>query len=57
LPALYFTNLISARPLMGLAGTSSLATTVATAVKGQARFKRMLGFFSPNQATEVSSCS
>ncbi|MFN5338643.1 MAG: chlorophyllide a reductase subunit Y [Burkholderiales bacterium] len=54
LPALYFTNLISARPLMGLAGTSSLATTVATAVKGQARFKRMLGFFSPNQATEVS---
>ena len=57
LPALYFTNLISARPLMGLAGTSALATTVATAVKGQARFKRMLGFFSPNQATEVSSCS
>ena len=57
LPALYFTNLISARPMMGLAGTSSLATTVATAVKGQARFKRMLGFFSPNQATEVSSCS
>ncbi len=57
LPALYFTNLISARPLMGLAGTSSLATTVATAVKGQARFKRMRGFFSPNQATEGSSCS
>jgi chlorophyllide a reductase subunit Y len=57
LPALYFTNLISARPLMGLAGTSSLATTVAAAVKGQERFKRMLGFFSANQASEASTCS
>ena len=56
LPALYFTNLISARPLMGLAGTSSLATTVAAAVKGQERFKRMLGFFSANQASEASTC-
>jgi chlorophyllide a reductase subunit Y len=57
LPALYFTNLISARPLMGLAGASALATTVASAVKGQARFKRMLSFFNPAPVSEVSTCS
>ena len=57
LPSLYFTNLISARPLMGLPGASALASTVAAAVGGQARFQRMLGFFNPSQQAEVSACS
>ena len=45
LPALYFTNLISARPLMGAAGAASLAHTVNTAIGGRARFDRMRTFF------------
>ena len=56
LPALYFTNLISARPLMGIAGASSLASTINTSVGGHARFQRMLEFFNPSQVAEVGSC-
>jgi len=56
LPALYFTNLISARPLMGLAGAGSLASTVSAAVGGQARLRRMLDFFESNQLAAESPC-
>ena len=45
IPALYFTNLISARPLMGVAGAGSLATVVNAALANQARFDRMRDFF------------
>lgn len=44
-PALYFTNLISARPLMGVAGAGSLAKVVNTAIGNQARFDVMNEFF------------
>ena len=44
-PALYFTNLISARPLMGVAGAGSLATVVNAALGNKARFDRMSAFF------------
>ncbi len=44
-PALYFTNLISARPLMGPAGAGSLAQVVNAAMAGRARFARMEAFF------------
>jgi chlorophyllide a reductase subunit Y len=44
-PALYFTNLISARPLMGVAGAGSLATVVNAAIAGKARFDEMTAFF------------
>lgn len=44
-PALYFTNLISARPLMGPAGTSSLPSVISTAIANKDRFKRMQDFF------------
>jgi 3,8-divinyl chlorophyllide a/chlorophyllide a reductase subunit Y len=44
-PALYFTNLISARPLMGVAGAGSLATVVNAAMANQDRFDRMKAFF------------
>ena len=44
-PALYFTNLISARPLMGPAGAGSLAQVVNAAMAGKARFDRMHAFF------------
>jgi 3,8-divinyl chlorophyllide a/chlorophyllide a reductase subunit Y len=45
IPALYFTNLISARPLMGAAGAGSLADVVNAAMGNQARFDRMKDFF------------
>ncbi len=45
IPALYFTNLISARPLMGPAGAGSLAQVVNAAMANKARFDRMTKFF------------
>ena len=44
-PALYFTNLISARPLMGPAGAGSLAAVVNAALGNKARFDTMNDFF------------
>ncbi|MBI1391987.1 MAG: chlorophyllide a reductase subunit Y [Alphaproteobacteria bacterium] len=44
-PALYFTNLISARPLMGAAGAGSLAQVVNAAIQGKERFETMRDFF------------
>jgi 3,8-divinyl chlorophyllide a/chlorophyllide a reductase subunit Y len=46
IPALYFTNLISARPLFGGAGAGSLAQVVNTAIASKPRFDRMKEFFS-----------
>jgi chlorophyllide a reductase subunit Y len=45
IPALYFTNLISARPLMGPAGAGSLAQVVNAALRNKARFNTMREFF------------
>jgi len=45
IPALYFTNLISARPLMGVAGAGSLATVVNAALANKQRFDDMRAFF------------
>jgi len=45
IPGLYFTNLISARPLMGPAGAGSLAEVVNAAVAGKARMDKMRDFF------------
>jgi chlorophyllide a reductase subunit Y len=42
---MYFTNLISARPLMGPAGAGSLALVANAAIAGKARFERMSEFF------------
>jgi chlorophyllide a reductase subunit Y len=45
IPGLYFTNLISARPLMGPAGAGSLAQVVNAAIANKARFEQMREFF------------
>ena len=45
IPGLYFTNLISARPLMGPAGAGSLQQVVTAAIGNRARMARMRGFF------------
>ena len=44
-PALYFTNLISARPLMGPAGPGSLAQVINGALASKPRFDAMRAFF------------
>ena len=44
-PSLYFTNLISARPLMGPAGAGSLGQVVRAAIDGKDRLDRMRDFF------------
>ncbi|QFS84752.1 light-independent protochlorophyllide reductase subunit N [Roseivivax sp. THAF40] len=44
-PGLYYTNLISARPLMGVAGAGSLAEVVNAAIAGKARMDKMRDFF------------
>ena len=45
IPSLYFTNLISARPLMGVAGAGSLAKVVNAALASKPRFDEMKAFF------------
>ncbi|MEM9433392.1 MAG: chlorophyllide a reductase subunit Y [Pseudomonadota bacterium] len=45
IPALYFTNLISARPLMGAAGAGSLAQVVNAAMANKDRMDHMREFF------------
>mgnify|MGYP001792404862 CR=1 FL=1 len=44
-PGLYFTNLISARPLMGVAGAGSLAEVINAAIANKGRMDRMKAFF------------
>ncbi len=45
IPALYFTNLISARPLMGAMGAGSLAQVINTGMANKGRFDVMKAFF------------
>jgi chlorophyllide a reductase subunit Y len=45
IPSLYFTNLISARPLMGPAGAGSLAQVVNAAIANRGRMDSMRAFF------------
>ncbi len=45
IPSLYFTNLISARPLMGPAGAGSLAEVVNAAIANKSRMEHMREFF------------
>ncbi|MGF1508098.1 MAG: chlorophyllide a reductase subunit Y [Myxococcota bacterium] len=44
-PALYFTNLISARPIMGPAGAGSVGSVVKAALENKSRFDHMRSFF------------
>ncbi|MEZ4424537.1 MAG: chlorophyllide a reductase subunit Y [Gemmatimonadota bacterium] len=46
IPALYFTNLISARPIFGVAGAGSLASTLQGALASREPLQRMRAFFS-----------
>lgn len=50
-PAVYFTNIVSARPVFGAAGAAALPAIVNTQSKGRDRFARMISFFDPPPAT------
>ena len=50
IPAVYFTNMVSARPLFGAAGAAALPAIVAAQTAGAERFSRMIDFFSPAAA-------
>ena len=54
IPALYFTNMVSARPLFGPAGAGALASIVAAQTKGRDRFQRMVSFFDNVGAGETA---
>ena len=45
IPAVYFTNMVSARPLFGAAGAGALPAIVAAQTRGRDRFARMVEFF------------
>jgi len=45
IPSLYFTNLISARPLMGPAGAGSLQQVINAAIAGGEKMTTMKAFF------------
>ncbi len=47
LPAVYFTNMVSARPLFGAAGAAALPAIVAAQTAGRDRFARLVDFFAP----------
>ena len=45
IPAVYFTNMVSARPLFGAAGVGAMAAIVAAQTRGRERFGKMVDFF------------
>lgn len=55
IPAVYFTNMVSARPIFGSAGVAALTSIVTTQTAGRERFARMIDFFTA-PAREVASC-
>ena len=50
IPAVYFTNMVSARPLMGAAGAAALPAIVTAQTAGRERFSRMVSFFTEGVA-------
>ncbi len=45
IPAVYFTNMVSARPLFGAAGAGAIPAIVRAQTQGKERFGRMVAFF------------
>lgn len=56
-PAIYFTNMVSARPLFGAAGVAALTGIVAAQTKGKARFADMVSFFGAGDAAALATAT
>jgi len=54
IPAVYFTNIVSARPLFGASGATALAEIVTTQLRGRERLTRMMSFFDAVGRDEAS---
>ncbi|MFO1035456.1 MAG: chlorophyllide a reductase subunit Y [Geminicoccaceae bacterium] len=54
IPAIYFTNMVSARPLFGPAGAAALPAIVGNQTRGKQRFERMVEFFGPVGSGEAA---
>jgi chlorophyllide a reductase subunit Y len=50
IPAVYFTNMVSARPVFGAPGIAAMAALVKTQAASQEKFSRMVSFFEGNAA-------
>ncbi|WP_459673747.1 chlorophyllide a reductase subunit Y [Acidisoma sp. 7E03] len=59
IPAVYFTNIISSRPLFGLPGAAALASSIAAQTRGRERFARMVSFFgaAPEPVPQVAAAA
>ncbi len=53
IPAIYFTNIVSGRPLFGIPGIAAMAAMVATQTRGRERYARMVSFFGSTPAARV----
>ncbi len=51
-PAIYFTNIVSGRPLFGIPGVAAMASMVAAQTRGRERYARMVSFFAAAQASK-----
>ncbi len=56
IPAIYFTNIVSGRPLFGIPGIAALASIVASQTRGRERYARMVSFFGARPAAAAQSC-
>ena len=51
IPAIYFTNIVSGRPLFGIPGAAAMASIVASQTRGRERYARMVSFFGAKPAS------
>ncbi|WP_428390220.1 chlorophyllide a reductase subunit Y [Lichenicoccus sp.] len=57
IPAIYFTNIVSGRPLFGIPGAAALAQVVAAQARGRERFSRMVSFFGAKPAAAAAKAA
>jgi 3,8-divinyl chlorophyllide a/chlorophyllide a reductase subunit Y len=56
-PAIYFTNIVSARPLFGAAGAMAVKGIVQTQARGAERLSRMIEFFGSGEVASKAASS
>ncbi|WP_419729666.1 chlorophyllide a reductase subunit Y [Lichenicola sp.] len=54
IPAIYYTNMVSGRPLLGLPGIAAMAQIVLAQTRGRERFERMVSFFGTGAPASIA---